>query len=250
MFSILKNIGLFKKDNTQLSIPNFLTIDVHSHLLPGLDDGSKNMEETIQLLQRFIQLGYKKVITTPHVMSDFYRNTPEIILNKLQDVRSVMEAQQLNIEIEAAAEYYLDEVFVKKIHNEEALLTFGDKYLLFETSFYNKPFQISEVIFDLQSQGYKPVFAHPERYIYLYDEFDFLVDLAEKGVVLQINLNSLSGYYGKAAQEVAEKLIDLNLTYLVGTDCHQLKHLEVLENTRRKKYYTKLDEMKLINHQL
>jgi tyrosine-protein phosphatase YwqE len=129
-------------------------------------------------------------------------------------------------------------------------LTFGDKYLLFETSFYNKPFQISEVIFDLQSQGYKPVFAHPERYIYLYDEFDFLVDLAEKGVVLQINLNSLSGYYGKAAQEVAEKLIDLNLTYLVGTDCHQLKHLEVLENTRRKKYYTKLDEMKLINHQL
>jgi protein-tyrosine phosphatase len=252
MFSILKKIGLLNPISEQKSQNNqpIIQVDMHSHLLPAIDDGSKSIEESLQLIQQLQKMGYRKLITTPHIMSDFYKNTPEIIHTKLKELKKVLEEQQIEIDIEAAAEYYLDEWFIHQIKKGENLLTFGNKYILFETNFYNKPAQLFEVIFDLQSQGYKPVFAHPERYFYLHNDFKTLEKIAERGVFLQLNLNSLSGYYTKPAQDFAEKMIEQQLVHFVGSDCHSSRHLEALKHTRTKKLYAKLADLKLLNNTL
>ena len=137
-------------------------VDIHSHLIPGIDDGSQTMDETIAMLTKFQSLGYKKVITTPHVMSDSFPNTSENILAGLEDVRAELKKVGLTIEIEAAAEYYFDETFIAKIKTKD-LLTFGDNYVLLEFAFHSPPQYIDQMFFELQSRGYRPVVAHFER---------------------------------------------------------------------------------------
>lgn len=245
-----KTFGSKHTTNPTIQNKEFLTTDVHSHLLPGIDDGVKTFEEAQKIISRFIELGYKKLITTPHIMQDFYKNTPEIILGKLAELKTYLAEQDVEIELEAAAEYYFDDWFIKQIEKEEKLLTFGDNYILFETSFLNKPRQLFEVVFELQAQGYKPVFAHPERYNYVYDDFEILEKLIERGVILQLNLNSIVGYYGKNAKMIAELLIDQNMIQFAGTDCHGHRHLEALVNVQKRKYFTKLAKLELLNQHI
>ena len=145
-------------------------VDIHSHLLPDLDDGVHSIRETMYILKIMKHLGYHKVITTPHVMSDQYPNTRKDILDKLNQVRSEIKHENIGVELDAAAEYYLDENFIQAIKTGEELLTFGNNYLLFETSFFNKPAFLEEAIFNMNSQGYRPVLAHPERYSYLHED--------------------------------------------------------------------------------
>ncbi|HAS42546.1 MAG TPA: capsular biosynthesis protein [Microscillaceae bacterium] len=229
---------------------SFIHTDIHSHLLPAIDDGAKTYDESIELIKRFVTLGYKKIITTPHIMSDFYRNTPEIIHSKLQKLRAKIKEQKIDIEIDAAAEYYMDDWFINQVNTQKPLLTFGDRFLLLETSFMSKPYQFFDTIFKLQTQGYKPILAHPERYTYLQDDFNLVEEIHQKKVLLQINLNSLDGYYGKAAQKVAEKLIDKKMIHFVGSDCHGNRHLNSLQKVQKKKYYLKLKKLSLINNKL
>ncbi len=237
------NISL--KDKTP-----FIYTDIHSHLLPAIDDGAKTYEESIALIKRFVALGYKKIITTPHIMSDYYRNTPEIIHSKLQKLRNKIKEQHIDIEIDAAAEYYMDEWFINQVNTQKPLLTFGDRFLLVETSFMSKPYLFFDTLFKLQAQGYKPILAHPERYTYLQNDFELVESIHQKKILLQINLNSLDGYYGKTAQKLAEKLIDRAMIQFAGSDCHGNRHLDSLQKVQKKKYYLKLKKLALINHQL
>ncbi|WP_231576183.1 tyrosine-protein phosphatase [Hymenobacter sp. DG25B] len=204
---------------------------MHSHLLPGLDDGAETLEHAVELLREMQTLGYRKLVMTPHIMGDFYKNTPEGVrtaLNNLQ--QAAQEAGITGLELECAAEYYLDEWFAQKLEATEPLLSFGgnQKYLLFETSYINEPFNLQETIFNLKAAGYQPVMAHPERYTYLYGRFQELEKIRESGVLLQVNLNSLSGYYSSGAKHVAEKLIDAGMVDMLGTDAHHRKHTETL----------------------
>lgn len=224
-----------------------LNTDVHSHFIPGIDDGAQTMDDSLQLLTEMQGLGYKKVITTPHIMSDSYRNTPEIILGGLAKVREAAKAAGLTIPIEAAAEYYLDFDFERKL-KEEKLLTFGNNYVLFELSFMNPPDNMNNVIFQLQTNGYKPVLAHPERYNYWHREFNKYEELHEKGVLLQLNINSLTGHYSPATKKVAEQMIEKGIVSLVGTDCHHMGHVELIKKVRGEKALRKLIESgKLLN---
>lgn len=250
MFSIFKDI--FKSSSKALKKTDlhFIHTDIHSHLLAGIDDGSQSLTESAELIKQFKNLGYQKLITTPHIMSDFYLNTPAIIAEKLADLQFFLQKMNIEITIEAAAEYYLDEIFIRKIENNHALLTFGKNYLLFETGFANQPTQLMQTIFLLQSQSYKPVFAHPERYIYLQKDFDLLREIYSKGVYLQINLSSLLGYYGKSAKELAEKMIDKKMVAFVGSDCHAMRHLEAIEKVQNLKYFRKLANLNILNNQL
>jgi tyrosine-protein phosphatase YwqE len=163
---------------------------MHSHILPGIDDGAKNMEQSLSLIGELIDMGYRKLTATPHIMGDFYKNTPAIIHEKLIKVQQAVNQKGWNIELKAAAEYYLDEWFMEKLRREEPLLTFGNGYVLFETSYINPPVQLHEAIFLMKSQNYKPVLAHPERYIYFHENFNKIKELYEMGVLLQININS------------------------------------------------------------
>lgn len=243
-------ISLFKKKENTSFDNNFIKVDIHSHLLPGIDDGCKNMEESLICIQNLKERGYKKIITTPHVISGFYENTPEIITGKLQEVRNAVADKGIEIEIEAAAEYYLDEFFTALIETDERLLTFGENYVLIELGFYNEPVQFTSSIFSLLSNGYKPVLAHPERYLYLYNQFDKVKEWIEKGLILQINLLSLGGYYSPAAQHFAERLIDEGLVSFAGTDAHNPKHLESLTPIYNSKYFLKLAESNILNNTL
>lgn len=242
----------FFKKKQKLSFDNLppIEVDMHSHLLPGIDDGSQSMEESIRMIKEFVDMGYKKLITTPHIMNDFYKNTPEIILGKRDAVREELQRQGIEVELEAAAEYYLDEGLIDKLKNKEKLLTFGDNYLLFETSYMNESANLGEAIFMMQSQGYKPVMAHPERYTYWYGKHEEIKEVWERGVHMQVNLLSFVGYYSKPAKFIAEWLVENNMVSFVGTDCHREKHQEILKDVRRSKGYHQALQLNLLNNKL
>jgi protein-tyrosine phosphatase len=224
--------------------------DMHSHLIPGIDDGSKSLEDSIAMLRRFEELGYQKVVTTPHVMSDFYKNTPEIILGGLEKVREAIQKEGLKIEIEAAAEYYLDFHFDELILKKN-LLTFGQNHVLFELSFNDEPPRVKETIFNLVTNGYKPILAHVERYPFYINQWDKIDDYRERGVLLQLNINSLSGHYGPQVKKMAEQLIDKGWIDVIGSDCHHLGHLQMMESLRTNAHLHKVVmQEKLLNKML
>ncbi len=225
--------------------------DMHSHFIPGIDDGAKTMEESLAMLREFSSLGYKKVITTPHIMSDAYRNTPEIILAGLSQVRVALKTAGIPIEIDAAAEYYVDFDFERKVE-EKKIFTFGNNFVLFELSFMNPPDNLFGVIFKMLTNGYKPILAHPERYNFWHQDFKKYEELVEKGVLLQLNLNSLSGHYGPATQKIAERMIDLNMISFIGSDCHHMGHIEIIRNRTvfQKSLYKLIESGKLLNNTL
>lgn len=227
-----------------------LSVDIHSHLLPGLDDGVKTFDEALEVIQFLMECGYSKFITTPHVISDAFRNTPEGITGKLQELQAFLHEKNVSVEIQAAAEYYLDDTLTEKIENNERLLTIGSNHLLFETNFISEPFILKDFIFKASTKGYKLILAHPERYLYLYNSFDKLEDLLQRGVLFQINISSLTGYYSKPAQFMAQKLIDKGWVHLLGTDCHHISHARLIREAQRNKYYQKALTLPLLNQTL
>ncbi|MFM2136365.1 MAG: hypothetical protein RL021_1765 [Bacteroidota bacterium] len=214
--------------------------DIHSHLIPGIDDGVSNIEESLAMLRGLKELGYRKIITTPHIMSDYYRNTPEIILSGLEKVRAAAAHDGLGLEIHAAAEYYLDEQFVEMVNRKERLLTLGGNHLLFEISYINPPDNLHHLCFELNVQGYMPVLAHPERYPYWYGKEEVYTKLKDQGVLFQLNTNSLVGYYGPAARACAEHLIDRGMIDFIGSDMHGARHLDALRRVPDERYFRKL----------
>ena len=232
-----------------------LGADMHSHLLPGLDDGAETVEHSLDLLRALRELGFRKLIMTPHIMGDFYKNTPEGIRAALQLLREAAASAGLgDVELDCAAEYYLDEFLGRKLADGTEMLTFGGekRYLLFETSYMNEPLNLFDTIFEMKSQGYRPVLAHPERYTYLYGRFAEIEKLRrDYDVLLQVNLNSLAGYYSSGAQRVAEKMIDAGLVDMLGTDAHNVKHTATLrDKVLTANYLRKALELPLLNNTL
>ncbi len=228
---------------------------MHSHLLPGLDDGAETVAHSLDLLRELRALGFTKLVMTPHIMGDFYKNTPEGVRAALATLRAAAaEAGLADVTLECAAEYYLDEWLGRKLADGTELLTFGgeQRYLLIETSYLNEPLNLTGTIFDLQAAGYRVVLAHPERYVYFYNRFTEIEKLRQDyGVLLQLNLNSLAGYYSPGARHVAEKLIDGGLVDFVGTDTHHLRHTAALASkTVKSAYFRKLMALPLLNKTL
>lgn len=205
-----------------------MEVDIHSHLIPGIDDGANSIEESMVMLREFEKNGFKKVITTPHIHPN-YRNTPEIIRSGLEKVHEEMGIANLQIELECAAEYYVDEFFLETIQKKEEILSFGDNYVLVESAFLNKPIFFEEALFELISHGYKPVLAHPERYRFLEGSTEWLLELKSQGVLLQVTLGSVGGYYGKTPQQIAKELLRQNMVDFLGSDLHKISQMDFLE---------------------
>ena len=237
-----------RKDKTANISP--LLVDMHSHLLPGIDDGVSTLEEAEEIILDFLALGYKHIITTPHVMSDAYKNTPEGIQTKLEELKAHLNRKNISVNVSAAAEYYLDESLFKMIETSAPLLTFGKNYLLFETNFITEPFNLKEFIFLATTRGYKLVLAHPERYLYLQNNFEKLQDLIDRGVLMQMNISSLTGYYSKPVRQMAFKLIDRKMIHWLGSDCHHLQHTHLMRGAMRLRYFRKALTLPLLNNSL
>lgn len=212
---------------------SFLKTDIHSHLIPNIDDGSKSIEDSVVLAKGLQELGYTKAITTPHIMSDYYRNTPKIIRDGLLEIEKPLTENDINLKVNIGAEYYIDFDFIKKIGKEE-LLTFGDNYILVEFSFVEPPRGIKEAFFELQVNGYKPVLAHPERYVYWHSNPKELFELKDRDVLFQLNLLSLNGYYGEGSEKMGETLLANSMVDWLGSDLHNQHQLQLLKEYKLK----------------
>lgn len=201
---------------------------MHSHLLPGIDDGAKDIEESLQLIRGLSALGYQKLVTTPHIMWDMYRNTPSVIAEKLDIVREAVQKEGIDVEIEAAAEYFLDEHMQTLLQKKEPLLKLSGNMVLTEFSMAFASFNIKDILFEMQMQGYQPVIAHPERYLYLQRNKDFFDELKDIGCLFQLNLLSVSGGYGRGVSDLAMYLLKNGMYDMMGTDLHHSGHLEAL----------------------
>jgi protein-tyrosine phosphatase len=235
------------------SKPSVLKIwpaDMHSHILPGIDDGSKSLQESLDMLKIMRDLGIQKWVTTPHIFSDFYPNTPEIIKAKLTEVQSFAKKAGFDFDLQAAAEYYLDENLFEYILTDKELLSFGKGYLLFETNMLAEPQMLNDFIFQIGLKGLMPVMAHPERYDYLAGNFNRVEDLRDRGVYFQLNALSLTGHYSRTAQRMARALTDKNLVDFVGTDCHNPAHAALLNELSTDKHFRILAERPLLNYSI
>lgn len=243
---------LFRKKNKKIKPDlSVLHTDMHSHLIPGIDDGSPDMMTSLHLISGMVNLGFKKLITTPHIMQDMYPNKRDDILRKLEPLKLEVRSKGLDVEIIAAAEYFLDDHVTGLLKNKEPLLAISGNMILVEFSMVNPSFGLKEILFEMQMQGYTPVIAHPERYVYLEGNKDFFEELKTIGCLFQLNLLSLTGYYGKNVFEFYQYLAKKNNYDLIGTDLHNSHHLESLHDSRINTHVQKLlDSGKIINTQL
>ena len=232
---------------------SFIGADMHSHLLPGIDDGLQELEQSVAFITDLQKLGYSKLICTPHILSDMYPNSPATILPKLAMVQAALQKAGIDIKVEAAAEYMIDHEFTELIAHtkKEELLTIGKDYILVEMSFLSPFPNFEKVIYDLRILGLQPVIAHPERYHYYHNQFSQYERFKDLGCRLQVNLLSLSGAYGPQVKKIAEKLIKNKMTDFLGTDMHHEKHLAMLKKLAAKKYFYELVEnAELLNKSL
>ncbi len=234
----------FKKK--EISLQGFFPegfVDIHSHLLPGIDDGAKDIEDSISLIVKMYSYGIKNFITTPHVLGDVYPNSTELIQRKLQEVRNELAQRGIqDISITAAAEYMMDEQFMQRLKNDD-ILTLKDTYILVEMSYFNAPYNLYDVLYEIQLKGYKPVLAHPERYSFYHNDFNEYYKLKKAGCVFQLNLLSLTEQYGKGVQKTAQKLLKENLYDFVGTDTHHHNHLKLLNTIGSAKTKKQLEHL-------
>ena len=219
---------------------------MHSHLLPGVDDGVQTAEESLICLRQFAAWGVQHLVTTPHISQDRYPNTTAHLRAAAQEIQDLIRAENLPITFTVAAEYMLDELFVERLE-EDDLLSFGhERYVLIETGWVSLPLTVHHWLFQLQTRGYRPVLAHPERYPYLRGKIEALHELRRQGCLFQINLMSLTNRYGADTRRAAQTLIKHRLVDFVASDLHRPHDLVLLEKARQTTDYQAICTLPLI----
>ena len=213
----------FKPKLSELIPSNY--VDIHSHVLPGIDDGAKNINESKFLMEAMIGFGFKKCITSPHTMANVYNNTIETITTAKKTVETNLPDLAKKLDLNAASEYFIDENFIENFKSNP-LLTIKDNYVLVEMSFLNPPIQLHEYLFELQLAGYQPVLAHPERYVFYHNNFPAFETLKKMGLKFQLNLLSSVGYYGPDVLKAANNLLKQGFIDFVGSDIHHKQHID------------------------
>lgn len=254
MLAFLRN--LFRKRPSQGVVKNdlkLLVTDVHSHLVPGVDDGAPDMTSALALISRLHHLGFERLVTTPHIMSDLYPNTPDILQPRFHELKREVAKRFPSLTLTLAAEYFLDTSFIELLENPDKLLTFpcvdplnGDKHemLLFEFAFHEAPNDelLTEAIFKMQTSGITPVVAHCARYPYWHMDRSKLESLHSKGVILTVNAATLVGNYGELAKETANHAVDQGWIRMVCSDTHAPHHIVAVKELETSEILAKLIE--------
>lgn len=206
--------------------------DIHCHILPGIDDGSPSVERSMQLLERMEGWGLKRILASPHVTYGTFENDPETIQAARNSLQSALDEAGSNLVLGNSAEYRIDELFESHRAAGKLLTLPGDR-LLIENSFLQEPPGLDKLVFDLQVEGFRPILVHPERYAYYHSGPDRYRALHDLGLRFQINVLSLTGYYGKDERRMAEWLMNNDLVDYVGTDLHSLRHADSIDEYLR-----------------
>ena len=233
--------SLFKSKPTLKELIPQQHIDIHSHLLPGIDDGARTFEDTIRLTKALQGFGISEFITTPHIIQHVWENTHVQILTNKETTVADLKKNAIAVPFKVAAEYLMDDQFVRLFQSGE-LLTLKDNYVLVEMSYINAPIQLYSILFDLQVAGYIPVLAHPERYLFYHNNFNEYVKLKRAGCIFQLNLLSIVGYYGDGITKIAEQLLQKGMYTYVGSDVHHDKHIAAFDQKVTIKDVTPLKE--------
>ncbi len=242
---------LFGKEKKMERGTALIAFDMHSHLIPGIDDGVKTLDQSIEIIRNLHAHGYRYLVTTPHIMQGGFDNTPEIIYDGLEKVRARLAAENIPVRLDAAAEYYFDDNFIS-LARAGNLMTFGDRYVLFELPATAKPRQLEDLIFVLNTQGYRPILAHPERYTYLHSKgLSMYADIKDFGIQFQCNILSFTGYYSERIQQTAQALCDAGMVDWVGSDIHNERHTGNVIQALQDDYLYKISrDPNLMNHKM
>lgn len=234
MLSFIKSLFLAGSNKTDyIQINNF--VDYHSHILPGVDDGIRTLSDSLAVLNEYEKLGVSEVWLTPHIMED-YPNTTESLRTRFSELK---EAYKGKVILHLASENMMDELFLERLESND-LLPLNDKFLLVETSYFNPPNGLSDILEKIFEKGYTPVLAHPERYTYMSkDNYENVLD---RGIKMQLNLLSLSGFYGKYAQQKALALAEYGAYSYVGTDLHNISQTRQLKSIFKSHHLSKFIE--------
>lgn len=231
---------LFNKNKTTgFADYSSVEVDIHSHLIPGIDDGSKSLDESVQYIREMKALGFKKLIITPHISENYFKNSVEDIYAGFEKLKTSVSENKIDIELEVAAEYQLDEAFEEKM-NAGTLLTFGDKHILVELSYFMPYANLNSVLYELNIAGYNVILAHPERYEYWQGNISKYDDIRSRDISFQMNTISLANFFGPKTKKTAEMLIDNNMIDFIGSDLHNISYIKSLQNCLREKYLNKL----------
>ena len=229
---------------------SLLEVDMHSHILPGIDDGAEDIPASVEMVRQLTDLGYRKLIATPHIMSDTYKNTPESIKITKDILDIELEKAGVLTETAAAAEYLMDEGLMEHVEKNN-ILTLNGNYILIELPYFSEPQNVYEVIFQLSLKGYKIVLAHPERYVYWYDDFSKFEALKARDVFFQLNILTFANLYHFPTRKIAENLLNHGMVEFLGTDLHNQKQFELLEEALYEPSLARLIESgRLMNHLL
>lgn len=204
-------------------------VDIHNHILPGIDDGAKTVDDSIGLIKAFGEFGVSHFIATPHIMHNYYPNDHATISKALMQVQhALLEHNLKHISIEAAAEHMIDDNFENLLEDGTAM-ALGKEHLLVEMSYLQPPINFEEAIIKTASKGYFPVLAHPERYGFLHNRMRKYTEYKQHGILFQMNLLSLSEYYGKEVPKVAHELLQDGHIDFLASDVHNLNQLNALK---------------------
>ena len=241
--------GKKKKSLPEVDL-SWLVADMHSHFVPGIDDGSPDITTSVSLIRGMTEFGYKKIITTPHILWEIYPNTPDMIINGFEEVKNAVQLEKIDVELHAAAEYFMDDHFEDHLLSKQPLLKLSGNMVLVEFSMVTAPMDLQQLIFEMQMQNYQPILAHPERYVYLSRNKSAFDDLKAAGCYFQVNLLSLTGHYGGAVLDLAEWMLKQNMYDFAGTDCHGQRHLDGLRKLSPAHLHKLQDSGRIKNHML
>ncbi|PJB11996.1 MAG: histidinol phosphatase [Flavobacteriales bacterium CG_4_9_14_3_um_filter_40_17] len=215
-------------------------VDIHNHILPGIDDGAKTFADSLKMLEAYSKYQITQIVATPHIIQGVWPNDENSITAAYNQLLSKLnDSVYSDFTIRYAAEYMMDEGFLTLV-KQKALLPIKDNMVLLEMSYFNPPLNLKELLFEVQLQGYVPILAHPERYFSYHSQFDAYLKLKQAGCLFQLNLLSLIGFYGLPSQKAALKILDKGLYDFAGTDAHKAEHLKLLKNIKKNSIIKKL----------
>lgn len=235
MFSIFKTKATLK----DLIPTNY--IDIHSHILPGIDDGAANLEKTTVILSKVKEIGFAKCIMTPHTLPEIWENSANGIIQKFSETKSKLDRPYSDMLQSAASEYMINDAFLNRLRTEP-LLTLKDNLVLIEMSYLTPPFALIDIIYEMKHKGYQPILAHPERYLFYHNNLKMYERIKELDVLFQLNLLSVVGYYGKHVAHIADYLLKGDFVDYVGSDIHHLRHVNAFNQSTVIKSHKKLSE--------
>jgi len=212
----------------------FDMVDIHNHILPGIDDGAQSLEESVAMIKEFKEIGISQFICTPHIMHNYHDNTPQSIAEAESKLKNrLLELDIKGTNIKSAAEHMIDDDFENKL-NSSQIIPLNDDHILIEMSYLQPSINFDQSIKKIIGEGFFPVFAHPERYQYLNNDLNKYHGLKSKGLKFQLNLLSLGGYYGNDVKKAAISLLEKEMYDFIGSDAHNLRHIQTLNSIKIK----------------